>query len=187
MVLKVKDVSCQVIRTRRKTVGIHIERDGQVVLRAPADATDAKLAKVVEQKLTWIYKNLALWTELNANTPRREFVSGETFYVGGQACVLDVRDDRPEPLFREGDRLVLNRGQHGKAEELLRAMYRRVGYERLPQLIQRYAPRMGVKPGKLRVWELKNRWASCSVAGNLNFHWRVLALPQDIQEYLVVH
>lgn len=187
MVLKVKDVSCQVIRTHRKTVGIHIERDGQVVLRAPADATDEKLAKVVELKLPWIYKNLALWTELNANTPRREFVSGETFYVGGQACVLDVRDDTPESLFREGDRLVLNRGQLGKAEELLRAMYRRVGYERLPQLIQRYAPRMGVKPGKLRVWELKNRWASCSVAGNLNFHWRVLALPQDIQEYLVVH
>ena len=46
---------------------------------------------------------------------------------------------------------------------------------------------MGVNPGKLRVWELKNRWASCSPAGNLNFHWRVLALPQDIQEYLVVH
>lgn len=168
-------------------MGIYVERNGQVVLRAPLDATDEKLAKVVEQKLSWIYKNLALWTELNANTPRREFVSGETFYVGGQACVLDVRDDATAPLYREGDRLVLSRGQLGRADELLRAMYRKVGYERLPQLIERYAPRMGVNPGKLRVWELKNRWASCSPAGNLNFHWRVLALPQDIQEYLVVH
>jgi predicted metal-dependent hydrolase len=187
MQLRVKDIDCQVIRTHRKTVGIYVERDGQVVLRAPVAATAEKLTKVVEQKLSWIYKHLALWTELNANTPRREFVSGETFYVGGQACVLDVRDDTAEPLFREGDRLVLNRGQIGRADELLRAMYRRVGYERLPLLIERYAPRMGVKPGKLRVWELKNRWASCSVAGNLNFHWRVVALPQDIQEYLVVH
>lgn len=187
MTIRVKDVECQVVRTRRRTVGIYVERDGQVVLRAPANATDVQLAKVVEQKLPWIYRNLALWNELNSNIPKREYVSGETFYVGGQACVLDIRDNTLEPLLQEGDRLVLKRSYVAQAETLLQAMYRKVGYERLPQLIERYAPRMGVNPGKLRVWELKNRWASCSPAGNLNFHWRVLALPQDIQEYLVVH
>lgn len=60
-------------------------------------------------------------------------------------------------------------------------------YARLPGLIERYGRQMGVKPGRLRVWELMNRWASCSQAGNLNFHWRALALPLDILEYLVVH
>lgn len=187
MTLKVKDVDCQVVRTRRKTVGIYIERDGTVMLCAPLDAPDEKLAKVVEQKLSWIYRNQALWKELNAHAPRREFVSGETFYVGGQACLLDIRNDASASLYQEGDRLILSRSQVDKADELMRAMYRKLGYEQLPQLIGRYAPRMGVKPGNLRVWELKNRWASCSAAGNLNFHWRVLALPQDIQKYLVVH
>lgn len=187
MTLRVKDIDCQVVRTRRKTVGIYIERDGTVMLRAPLDASDEKLAKVVEQKLSWVYRNQALWQELNAHAPRREFVSGETFYVGGQACLLDIRTDASAPLYQEGDRLVLSRAQVDKADELMRAMYRKLGYEQLPELIARYAPRMGVEPGNLRVWELKNRWASCSAAGNLNFHWRVLALPQDIQKYLVVH
>lgn len=187
MTLKVKDIDCQVVRTRRKTVGIYIERDGTVMLRAPLDASDEKLVKVVEQKLSWVYRNQALWQELNSHAPRREFVSGETFYVGGQACLLDIRTDASAPLYQEGDRLVLSRTQVNKANELMRAMYRKLGYEQLPQLIARYAPRMGVEPGKLRVWDLKNRWASCSAAGNLNFHWRVLALPQDIQKYLVVH
>lgn len=187
MTLKVKDIDCQVVRTRRKTVGIYIERDGAVMVRAPLEASDEKLATVVERKLNWIYRSQALWQELNAHAPRREFVSGETFYVGGQACLLDIRNDASAPLYLEGDRLVLSRTQVDKADELMRAMYRRLGYEQLPQLIARYASRMGVKPGTLRVWELKNRWASCSAAGNLNFHWRVLALPQDIQTYLVVH
>ena len=70
---------------------------------------------------------------------------------------------------------------------LLRALYRKLGYERLPGLIKRFSTRMGVTPGKLRVWELHNRWASCSLAGNLNFHWRVMALPLDVLEYLVAH
>lgn len=188
MTLKVKDVECSVVRSaRRKTVGIYVERNGQVVLRVPENAPLDKLTKVVELKLPWIYRNLAIWQELNAKTPQREFVSGETFYVGGQACLLDVRDDAKEALYQEGDRLVLCRSQLAKADELMRAMYRRLGYEQLPRLTEQFAPRMGVKPGKLKVWELKNRWASCSLAGNLNFHWRVLALPLDIQEYLVVH
>lgn len=188
MTLTVKDVECSVVRSaRRKTVGIYVERDGQVVLRVPENAPLDKLTKVVELKLPWIYRNLAIWQELNAKTPQREFVSGETFYVGGQACLLDVRDDAKEALYQEGDRLVLCRSQLAKADELMRAMYRRLGYEQLPRLIEQFAPRIGVKPGKLKVWELKNRWASCSLAGNLNFHWRVLALPLDIQEYLVVH
>ncbi|ATQ73110.1 hypothetical protein CR152_00240 [Massilia violaceinigra] len=54
--------------------------------------------------------------------------------------------------------MVLSRTQVDKADELMRAMYRRLGYEQLRQLIARYASRVGVKPGTLRVWELKNRW-----------------------------
>src|SRR5690606_36680005 len=95
--------------------------------------------------------------------------------------------DTNKPLELVGDRLVLKRSQLAKAEELLRALYRKLGYERLPGIIDRYASRMGVRPGKLRVWELQNRWASCSELGNLNFHWKVMSLPGDVLEYLVVH
>jgi len=185
--LKVGDIECAVLRSARRSVGIYVERDGSICVRAPLAVDDLKLAKLVEKKLPWIYRNVALWRELNQDAPRREFVSGESFYVAGQPCILDVRDDAEQPLALVGDRLVLRRSNQGKADELLRALYRQLGYERLPGLIERFSSRMGVTPGKLRVWELHNRWASCSLAGNLNFHWRVMALPLDVLEYLVVH
>lgn len=185
--LKVADVECSVLRSARRSVAIFIERDGSVSIRAPQAVSDEQLTKVVEKKLPWIYRNLALWRELNRNTPKREFVSGESFYVAGQPCILDVRDDVEEPLSLVSDRLVLKRSHQAKAEELLRAFYRKLGYEQLPGLISRYAPRLGVVTGKLRVWELQNRWASCSERGNLNFHWKVMSLPGDVLEYLVVH
>jgi hypothetical protein len=185
--LKVAEVECTVLRSARRSVAIFIERDGSVSVRAPQAASDEQLAKVVEKKLPWIYRNLALWRELNRNIPKREFVSGESFYVAGQPCILDVRADTAAHLELVGDRLVLNRKHLAKAEELLRAMYRKLGYERLPGLIERFASRMGVQPGQLRVWELQNRWASCSERGNLNFHWKVMSLPGDVLDYLVVH
>lgn len=187
MTLEVGKVSCQVVRSARKTTAIYIERDGSVVVRAPLSVDDSRLQKVVEKKLPWIYRNLALWNELNRDTPKREYVSGETFYVEGQPCILDVRQDAEKALELSGDRLILRENARPKAGEHLRALYRQIGYRRIPGLVERYAKQMGVKPGKLRVWELMNRWASCSTAGNLNFHWRAMALPLDILEYLVVH
>lgn len=185
--LKVREIECRVVRSARRSAAIYVERDGSVTVRAPVDLDEARLTKLVEKKLPWIYRNVALWRELNRNVPHREFVSGETFYVEGQPCILDVRGEASLPLSLEGNRLVLRRNALGKADELLKAMYRQLGYERLPGLIERYASRIGVKPGKLRVWDLHNRWASCSVAGNLNFHWSVMTLPLDVLEYLVAH
>lgn len=182
-----KDVNFRLIRSARRSVAIYVERDGTVSVRAPQAATDEQIQRVVERKRPWIYRNLALWKELNPVPVAREMVSGESFYFLGQPCVLDIRKDAEKPLTLDGDRFILRADRRAKADELIRAFYRRAGYERLPGLIAAHARSMGVKPGKLRVWELKHRWASCSPAGNLNFHWRALSAPLDVLEYLVVH
>jgi predicted metal-dependent hydrolase len=35
--------------------------------------------------------------------------------------------------------------------------------------------------------ELQNRWGSCSVKGNLNFHWKCAMAPVDVINYIVAH
>ena len=46
---------------------------------------------------------------------------------------------------------------------------------------------MGLIPGKVRVMELKNRWASCSENSDMNFHWKCMMAPLNIIGYIVVH
>ncbi len=40
---------------------------------------------------------------------------------------------------------------------------------------------------KVFIKNTKSRWGSCSSRGNLNFNYKLLFLPQDMQDYIIVH
>ena len=50
-----------------------------------------------------------------------------------------------------------------------------------------YAPYYDVVYQRVSVKEMSSRWGSCSHEGNLSFHWRLMFLPIDLADYVIVH
>lgn len=77
------DISYGIVRSRRSTADIVVERDGRVIVRAPAEFPDERIEDIVQSKRYWIYKTLAEWRDLNATRVLREYRNGEGFlYLG---------------------------------------------------------------------------------------------------------
>jgi predicted metal-dependent hydrolase len=50
-----------------------------------------------------------------------------------------------------------------------------------------WAEKLGVKGRSLAVRKMRNKWASCSTAGNLNFNAELISLSKKIGDYVIVH
>ncbi len=45
----------------------------------------------------------------------------------------------------------------------------------------------GFEFNEIKVKCHKTKWGSCSVRGNLNFNYKIVFLPEELQDYIVVH
>lgn len=50
-----------------------------------------------------------------------------------------------------------------------------------------FAPMYGVELRKVFIKNHKSRWGSCSTKGNLNFNYKIVLLPPDVADYIIVH
>ena len=182
----------EVVRSKRATADIVLERDGRIVVRAPESAADEQIEKIVDSKLHWIYPNLAEWRDLNSTRILREYKSGEGFLYLGRSYRLKLVAEQAEPLLLKNGRFTLRRdlvesGDVELAKAAFREYYVARGYERISKRVEYFAPKVDAKPRGVDVKELGHRWASCSPLGKLSFHWKCMMAPQTIIDYIIVH
>ena len=53
--------------------------------------------------------------------------------------------------------------------------------------VHEWAGKLDVHIAWLGVRPMKNKWASCSTRGHLNFNLDLLDLPRDLWDYVIVH
>jgi len=53
--------------------------------------------------------------------------------------------------------------------------------------VHEYATRMNIEVRSLALRPMKNKWASCSTDGNLNFNKDLLDIDKELGKYVIVH
>jgi predicted metal-dependent hydrolase len=175
----------RIIRSKRSTIAIHIDRGGELTVRAPQGASESVIRSFLERKRPWIEEKLRIVRARALSLSRR---GGRYPYLGEwhPVTLIDETENRPPLLLHDG-RFLLHRSRvndlHGLIEQWYRAQARRI----LPDRVAHYATPGGPSIGKINITGAKKRWGSCSSSGSLNFSWRLVMAPLHIIDYVVVH
>ena len=181
-------IALTIKKSKRKTLSIYIERDGSVSVLAPESSTETEINDVIKKKEYQIFKMLAEWETTNISRVEREYVNGQSFlYLGKNYRLEFTTPKQSAPLMLKNGYFNLVKSHNEKAAQLFINFYKEKGLPKIQERITKYKNRIAVTPANVKIMELKNRWASCSSKGNINFHWKCILLPLDVLSYVVAH
>lgn len=188
----VEDLTFELRRSeKRHTIGITIDRMGELILSAPQDCPQEVIERVAREKYGWVVARLARKEMLFRPPARKTFIDGEGFYYLGRSyrlrLVHDVSNTSVPPLRLYKDRFLLRADAVEHGEEHFTRWYSQQGYSWLEQRIKAFVPRIDAQPQGIKVQPLGYHWGSCARSDILYFHWRVILLPPPIIDYIVVH
>jgi predicted metal-dependent hydrolase len=186
--LELADLAFEIHRSsRRQTLGITVDRDGELVIHAPEAATHKNLERWVRGKLLWVHQRLLEKAKIVSNQEQPGFIGGESFSYLGRSYRLRVVSEKDVPLQLEGGWFVLRQRDHRCADEIFRSWFIKVGTHWLTERVEFLSPRIGLKPERVVVRDLGYRWGSCGKYGALFFNWRLMQLPVRLVDYVILH
>lgn len=183
--------SYTVRRTRRKSIGIYVFRDGQVEVRTSKYTSMREIAEFVEAETPWVLSRLARLAHLPP-IQTLEFKFGAAHYFLGQSLSLQL-DVGKASVYRDNNCLMIkvpDVGEEVQVKELLRNWYRQQAnifyvesVERLLPAIEDYA----IAKPRVKIRAMRTRWGSCSSKGHINLNLWLIRLPPTLVDYVVAH
>ncbi len=176
----------KLIRTKRKTISLQVTDDAKLVVRAPINASDEAIKRVILKHRDWIEKKRREVLSRDPRHSNKEFVNGEGFLYLGKYYKLRIVDGQKEPLRLENE-FLLSKEYLPTAKEVFINWYKERAYEKISERVEWYARMRGFNYNKINITDAQKRWASCSHKRNLNFSWRLIMAPLPVIDYVVVH
>lgn len=176
----------KIIRTKRRTIALMVERDGSLTVRAPMRAKEETIHQFVKKKEKWILKKQAHVKAYYPPFVQKEYVNGEGFWFLGQIHKLQIVDEKKPNLYLNGN-FRLAKTALPKADAVFEKWYRKQAYQVMSGRVQWYAAKHGYQYEQIKITSARTRWGSCNSRGTLSFTWRLVMAPMPVIDYVVLH
>ncbi len=191
--IEVRGTAVDVVRKNIKNLYIRVyPPNGRVRVAAPLRLDNDAVRMAVISRLGWIRRQRAKFQQQERQS-RREFVTGESHFFEGGRYRLDVteRDGPPAVRLLNNSTLAMcvrPGADRNIREAVLDRWYRRHLRDRLPVLVAKWEPEMGVRVNEVRIRKMKTRWGTCNpVARRIWLNLELAKKPSSCLEYVVVH
>ncbi len=185
-----KTINYQVFYSDRKTLGITVDPEMEISVKAPTGISLEKIEEKIRKRAPWILKQQDYFLGFFPKMPKRKYISGETHLYLGRTYLLKVIQSEKVEVRYKGRFIEIAKTDKSDSERLLKQWYKvkaKVKFAEIAEpLIQRFE-KYNVSPKGIYIQEMSKRWGSCTPKGKIILNPELIKAPKACIEYVIIH
>lgn len=188
---QLEQISYHIMYSRRKTIGIIIDRDGRVIVKAPYFTPKRHIVSFVTSKEEWIRRNVEkrkniihLGNEQLTDNSNILF-SGDSYHLSiiqSNKNDVAIKDDTLEIKTKNIDGNYISRLVDKWYKEEALTLFA----DKMKECISHH-PEYDFRPSSLSVKKMRSRWGSCSKDGKITLNVALVKIDNKYLEYVILH
>jgi len=191
--ITVSGLTVEVVRKPIKNLHLGVyPPQGRIRVAAPLAVDDEAVRLAVVGKLGWIKRQRAKF-QAQPRQSQRRMVSGESHYFLGQRYRLRVHETTGAlRIALRGkatmDLFVRPNTSTERRKQVLHDFYRAELRRLLPELLEKWQPKLGVEVRTWGIKRMKTKWGTCNIeARRIWLNLELAKKPVQCLEYILVH
>jgi len=176
---------------RARRLKLKVRSDASVEVVAPRGVSRALIGEFVARNSDWLERAVArAREEMSARGGAEPYPEVLELRAFGRQCPVNYQFDAgcTRICWREDALdLALRAREAGLARKALVGALRQRARVELEPRVAGLAARNGVRPARVTWRNQSSRWGSCSSRGSLSLNVRLLFLPPELVDYVLVH
>jgi len=170
---------------RAKRYILRFNREGGIQVTIPRYGTQKEALAFANEHRDWIEKERQAAIASQRNT--RELHDGDSIFLAGEKLVLRVARDWGRPFLKVGTHQRFIADEHMDLTRPLRELLRDLALSGIPPRVRTLADSFGLRYEKVVIRDQKTRWGSCSSVGAISLNWRLVMMPEEAMDYVIIH
>jgi len=185
-----KQIDFQLEFSSRKSLGITVTPDLEVLVKAPIDTPIEKVKEKIKKKAPWIIRQQSFFLVFHPKMTERKYVGGETHLYLGRQYRLKIIMEGTESVKFKGKFIEVTTPDKARVKQLVSDWYLLNAKKKLHaialELIEKFK-KYNVEPTSIVLREMPTRWGSCTSKGKIILNPELIKAPKGCIEYVIIH
>ena len=170
------------VTKRKKTICIRVDKN-KIIVNTPNFVKQDYILSLLERKKEWISQTILK----NGKEYKNNFVNGEAFYLGKKYKINIKKGLSNEVILKNDNLEILYKRKNINIKKTLEQWYKFKSYLLLENRLNYHSKKINLKYNSFSVRSFKRRLGSCDNKKNISFNWKIIFMPKQIIDYVIIH
>jgi len=190
--IELSGITISVIKKAIKNMYIRVmPPDGRVQITAPYTVSDDALRRFAISRISWVKKQKKRFEEQPRQT-KRQYITGESYYLWGRRYRLDVRySNTGNQVYLTSGKLIFQVRKEStlsQRENILTEWYRKQMKQIVPDVLAKCENIVGIRANEWRVKNMRTKWGTCNIEKKrIWLNLQLVKKTPECLEYVIIH